>query len=174
MYNPKRIHREKATGSNCTLYYDYICLVSIHLCVYRTYDIQLKKLCYAEQKFSFPILFSKKGDINSQREMLHHVTCTIFKNVHTPHTQMTSPIIFSEISHFFFAIQPCFVLQQVYHRYFHFYRIYCGRKHPWLTCSRKSVKNGCADNAQSQYELCYVLYMCECIQSTEKNTHGKM
>lgn len=60
-------------------------------------------------------------------------------------------------------------LQQVYRFIFISYRIYCGRKHPWLTCSQNFVKTAAPKiyNAQPQYEL-YVFYInvniiCECI-----------
>lgn len=60
--------------------------------------------------------------------------------------------------------------QHCIHRLFSFqkvFHIYCGRKHPWLTCSQYFVQNGCADVMHSRnmslmyFLLLLVFYECK-------------
>lgn len=136
-----RIHREKATGSNCTLYYDY--MSSEYPFMYLWYTAED---WYAEYIF-LPIYSAKKrGSIHRCCTMLHYIV----HNQNIPHDDVTD--IFWKISFFpavFTTSIPLFSFLSVYT---------VGVNTLGWHALKIPSKRLRRYNAQPQYELC-ILYM---------------
>lgn len=117
------------------------------LCI--LYDIQLKKLgCCWIVVFRFPKNFNsaKKGTW-----LLHHITLNEFREIYFPSAKHimypkddVTDYVLGKFSFLYPAVRS-FYLIFFHNKYTPFYfhsekRIYCGRKHPWLTCSQNAVK----------------------------------
>ncbi len=152
-----------------------ICLVSIpftyvwylwYTAEETTWPLYIKCAECTEYYFPFSQFLNsaKKGERHSDSDRLvapYYVYRAAYYTPHYTH-DVTDFILFGK--HFHFYIQPSILQHRdVYSQHtkpFIFIsqnRIYCGRKHPWLTCSQKYRQNGCADTMHSR-NMNYVFF----------------
>lgn len=126
--------------------------------------------CWIEEHIHFPflnILLSK----NKGMPMLH-----LMLRIHNSDTKPEYPALWRHRWYIFekniIILYPAVFTTSIPFYFPHFLScIYCGRKHPCLTCSQNWIKNGCADIMHSRnmnYVFCVSLnmwmYLSHCIR----------